>query len=53
MGGSSNSGNIQISGGTLNGDIVLGAASNSAAGTLAISGSAVVNGSVTNTKRIT
>ncbi len=51
MGGSSNSGNIQISGGTLNGDIVLGAASNSAAGTLAISGSAVVNGSVTNTKK--
>lgn len=51
MGGSSNSGNIQISGGTLNGDIVLGAASNSAVGTLAISGSAVVNGSVTNTKK--
>ena len=51
MGGSSNSGNIEISGGTLNGDIVLGAASNSAAGTLAISGSAVVNGSVTNTKK--
>ena len=35
----------------MNGDIVLGAASNSAAGTLAISGSAVVNGSVTNTKK--
>ena len=51
MGGSSNSGNIQISGGTLNGDIVLGAASNSAGGTLAISKDAVVNGSLSNTKQ--
>ncbi len=48
MGGSSSSGDIDISGGEFNGDIVLGNG-NKAGGTLNISGSAVINGNVSNT----
>lgn len=48
MGGSSSSGDINISGGEFKGDIVLGNG-NKAGGTLNISGSAVINGNVSNT----
>ncbi len=52
MGGSTHSGTIQISGGTFNGNINLGlasAAKAAAAGSLEISGAAVINGDVVNT----
>lgn len=48
MGGSENSGDMIISGGEFNGDIVLGN-KNKSGGTLDISGSAVINGSIVNT----